>query len=211
MGFSSAGRPEAQEIGPLFDPGVAGSERLHLRLRSIGKAAKSNASRVFPGNQSVCSPYSVRSDPQRQNPPRRVGRDLLFRRRIDRGAVGTRPFVQVEIPLLEGGGHGHRHLGLGQRPRAPGSRPLGLHLLLPGDGDRPPLFGLRAGHARVGLGLVGLQPGADVLARRRCRRCRSTRSRTPCARRAPASSTALEIRVGIFHHDQDGFPTNRSR
>ena len=33
MGFSSARRSEAQEIGSLFEPGVAGGERLHLRLR----------------------------------------------------------------------------------------------------------------------------------------------------------------------------------
>src|SRR5208283_5955041 len=33
MGFPGAGWPEAQKIGPLFEPGVAGRERLHLRLR----------------------------------------------------------------------------------------------------------------------------------------------------------------------------------
>ena len=33
MGFPGAGRPEAQKIGSLFEPGVAGRERLHLRLR----------------------------------------------------------------------------------------------------------------------------------------------------------------------------------
>ena len=33
MGFPGAGRPEAQQIGSLFEPGVAGGERLHLRLR----------------------------------------------------------------------------------------------------------------------------------------------------------------------------------
>jgi hypothetical protein len=32
MGFACAGRPEAQQIGPLFDPGVAGRERLNLSL-----------------------------------------------------------------------------------------------------------------------------------------------------------------------------------
>ena len=33
MGFACAGRAEAEEIGPLFDPCVAGGERLHLGLR----------------------------------------------------------------------------------------------------------------------------------------------------------------------------------
>ena len=32
MRFSAAGRAKTQEIGALFEPGVAGGERLHLRL-----------------------------------------------------------------------------------------------------------------------------------------------------------------------------------
>ena len=41
---------------------------------------------------------------------------------------------------------------------------FGLHLLLEGDRFGPLLFGHGAGHAGVGLGRVGLQAGADVLA-----------------------------------------------
>ena len=41
---------------------------------------------------------------------------------------------------------------------------LGLHFLLGRDRFGAASLGLRAGHARVGLGLIGLQPGADVLA-----------------------------------------------
>ena len=41
---------------------------------------------------------------------------------------------------------------------------LGLHFLLSGGGQRTAFLGLGPGHAGIGLGLVGLQPGADVLA-----------------------------------------------
>src|SRR5271166_6622175 len=55
MGFPGAGWPEAQKIGPLFEPGVAVRERLHLRLEIIGTAVKSNVSRVFPGGNRASS------------------------------------------------------------------------------------------------------------------------------------------------------------
>ncbi len=48
--------------------------------------------------------------------------------------------------------------------RARFSGDFGLHFLLAGDGHGPALLGLGPGHAHVGLGLVGLQAGADVLA-----------------------------------------------
>ena len=72
-------------------------------------------------------------------------------------------FQAGEVAGAEGGGHGHRHLGLGQHNLGAVAGHLGLHLLLAGGGQGATLFGLGAGDAGVGLGLVGLQAGADVL------------------------------------------------
>ncbi len=70
----------------------------------------------------------------------------------------------VEVALAEGLSHGAGDFGFGQNHARTVFGDGGFHLLLAGDGEGAALFGLGAGDAGVGFGLVGLQASADVLA-----------------------------------------------
>src|SRR5690606_132708 len=73
--------------------------------------------------------------------------------------------VVVEHPELaraEGLGDGQRQLGLGLDDEGAHLEDARLHLLLHGHGGGAPRLGARLGYLLVGLGLLGLQLGADV-------------------------------------------------
>ena len=61
-------------------------------------------------------------------------------------------------------GHGFGNLGLGENHASPVLCDVGTHLLLAGNRVGLPLLGQCLGFAGIGLGLICLQPGADVLA-----------------------------------------------
>ncbi len=70
----------------------------------------------------------------------------------------------AEIAAGKGGGHGFGQFGLGFYHLCSGFLCLGFHLLLQGYGHGTALFGLGLCDVFVGLRLVYLQCGADILA-----------------------------------------------
>ena len=70
----------------------------------------------------------------------------------------------AEVAAAEGFGHGQGHFGFGHDDLGAGFLGLGFHLLLGGHSHGAALLGLGLGDVLVGVGLVHLELGADVLA-----------------------------------------------